>query len=98
MKNSYPESEIPARNFRRISDEAIAEQIEQLRKWGYRQNQDDGIWLAVLVEEVGEVANAICDGGGTLEGVLNMRAELIQVAAVAMSWVDVIDHKLKETT
>ena len=44
----------------------------------------DGERLAVLVEEVGEVARAMNDGKG-------LREELIQVAAVAVAWVEAID-------
>lgn len=44
----------------------------------------DGQRLAVLVEEVGEVARAMNDGKG-------LREELIQVAAVAVAWVEAID-------
>lgn len=38
--------------------------------------------LAALMEEVGEVARAVHDGG-------DLRTELIQVAAVAASWAEV---------
>lgn len=44
----------------------------------------DGQRLAVLVEEVGEVARAMNDGKG-------LREELIQVAAVAVAWLEAID-------
>jgi NTP pyrophosphatase (non-canonical NTP hydrolase) len=37
--------------------------------------------LPILVEEVGEVARALCDG-------TNLREELIQVAAVALAWLE----------
>jgi NTP pyrophosphatase (non-canonical NTP hydrolase) len=43
--------------------------------------------LAVLLEEVGEVARALLEG----EPVADLRAELIQVAAVAVAWVEGID-------
>ena len=47
----------------------------------------DVLRLAALMEEVGEVARAVHDGpaGGDL------RAELIQVAAVAVGWVEGLD-------
>lgn len=44
------------------------------------------IKLAVLTEEVGEVARAICDD----EGEVRLRAELIQVAAVAVAWAETL--------
>ena len=42
---------------------------------------DDDRKLAVLAEEVGEVARALIEGDG-------LRAELIQVAAVALAWAE----------
>lgn len=49
----------------------------------------DGQALAILVEEVGEVARAMCEGKG-------LRDELIQVAAVAVAWVERLDNKVEE--
>ncbi len=43
----------------------------------------EGTWLHVLVEEVGEVSDA--------DKPQELRAELIQVAAVAQAWVEAID-------
>lgn len=51
----------------------------------------DGDKLAVLVEEVGEVAKECCDmraDGETPEARLRLRTELIQVAAVATAWAE----------
>lgn len=48
---------------------------------------DDSRWLPVLVEEVGEVARAICDG----ETPARVREELVQVAAMALAWADAIE-------
>ena len=41
--------------------------------------------LAILVEEVGEVARAICDRNPK-----HMRKKLVQVAAVAVAWVEAL--------
>lgn len=51
---------------------------------------DPGKRLAILVEEVGEVASALTYDKGDPD---NLREELIQVAAMALSWVyaDVIE-------
>lgn len=46
----------------------------------------DGEKLAVLVEEVGEVARALLER----EGPERLRAELIQVAAVAVAWAETL--------
>lgn len=51
----------------------------------------DGDKLAVLTEEVGEVAKECCDiraEGDSPEARLRMRTELIQVAAVAVAWAE----------
>jgi NTP pyrophosphatase (non-canonical NTP hydrolase) len=40
--------------------------------------------LPILTEEVGEVARALCDG-------TNLREELVQVAAVALAWVEALE-------
>ena len=48
----------------------------------------DPLWLPVLVEEVGEVARALCDR----EAAVRVREELVQVAAMALAWADAIEH------
>ena len=52
------------------------------------QPADSPRWLAILVEEVGEVANALTYDGPTS----NLRGELIDVLAVASAWVSTIDR------
>lgn len=47
---------------------------------------DDPRWLPVLVEEVGEIARAMCD----LESPERLRSEVIQVAAMALAWSDAL--------
>ena len=50
---------------------------------------DDPRWLSILVEEIGEVAHAMTyDSGQTID---DIRAELVDVAAVATAWIDSID-------
>lgn len=51
-----------------------------------RLDHDHVDWLPILVEEIGEVARAL-----TYDGTANLRAELIDVAAVAAAWIDRID-------
>lgn len=43
--------------------------------------------LAILTEEVGEVARDLLDGPTD-----NLRTELVQVAAVAVAWVEALDR------
>jgi NTP pyrophosphatase (non-canonical NTP hydrolase) len=45
-------------------------------------------WVAILGEEFGEVCRAL-----TYDGSTDLRAELIDVLAVASAWVDAIDHR-----
>jgi hypothetical protein len=47
---------------------------------------DEKVKLAVLLEEVGEVARALLEGHSD-----QMREELIQVAAVAVAWLSTSD-------
>ena len=67
---------------------AIDEERErQISKWG-AQRAADNPWLAILVEEVGEVAQEKCReyiGNDVTE---NLKAELIQVATVAVAWLE----------
>lgn len=49
----------------------------------------DPMRYLVLGEEFGEVANAMLEGAGDA----HLRAELVQVAAVAVAWVEAIDRR-----
>ncbi len=61
------------------------ERQRQDEKWGV-QNHNDLKWLAILMEEVGEVAKDMLKYGGD-------RRELVQVAAVAVAWMEAIDRR-----
>lgn len=51
---------------------------------------NDPRWLSILVEELGEAAHELTyDSGGTLK---SLRAELVDIAAVATAWIEAIDH------
>lgn len=70
--------------------EGILEHIRQERqlqdgKWGV-QDHDDLQWLSILMEEVGEVAKALLQRGKAAE-------ELVQVAAVAVAWLENLEAK-----
>ena len=72
---------------RRAVQEAIyAERDKQDARWGpLPRGLSDGIWLGVLVEEVGEVATETI----TLQTDHDrLSAELVQVAAVAIAWLE----------
>lgn len=59
-----------------------AERAKQDEKWGVRHGQSSYIWHAVLSEEVGEVAKEV------LENCICLEDELVQVAAVAVAWLE----------
>lgn len=77
----------------------IAERQRQDAKWG-KQNHDPVYWLGILGEEFGELCQAInetvFDNGPTERakgGYVNMRAEAVQIAAVAVAFVEMLDRR-----
>ena len=68
----------------------IRERERQDDLWGKATERDytPEKWLAVLVEEVGEVAKSIQDGE-----VENLKEELTQVAAVAIAFLETLPNK-----
>jgi len=53
--------------------------------------------LAVLVEEVGEVARELCDARAEKrEPAPNLRVELVQVAAIAVGWIEALDASARK--
>jgi NTP pyrophosphatase (non-canonical NTP hydrolase) len=69
----------------------LQERQRQDEKWG-EQNHDPAVYLTVLVEEVGEFAQATLHdryGGSAATG---LRAEAVQVAAVALAIVECLDR------
>ncbi|MDX8367835.1 MazG-like family protein [Cytobacillus sp. IB215665] len=71
--------------------DVAAERVRQEMKWG-KQRHSDGDWLKILVEEVGEVAQAmqINQGWGKSSDASDQYKELIHVAAVAVSMAEQI--------
>jgi NTP pyrophosphatase (non-canonical NTP hydrolase) len=76
----------------------LEERARQDMKWG-EQNHDLTVWLTVLTEEVGEVAEAILTNRSdpSWENVAAVRDELVQVAAVAVATIEFIDRGMKPT-
>lgn len=75
--------------------EIEAERARQDEKWG-QQNHEPHIWLAILTEEVGEVAKEIADGlclGGDWDW-QNYRTELVQATAVGVAALEAFDRGL----
>ncbi len=74
------------------------ERIRQDARWGPQCGKNtDHVWLAVLAEEVGECANALLrsrpEDGSPTDWRAELRAELVQVAAVAVAWVECLDSR-----
>jgi NTP pyrophosphatase (non-canonical NTP hydrolase) len=73
-----------------IVEQVIAERERQDAKWGGTpgiDRRDDATYAAVLGEEFGEVCQAWLE-----RDVENLRTELVQVAAVAIAWVEELDN------
>lgn len=68
------------------ADKALAERDQQDTKWGIQKHSLPE-WLAILSEEVGELAAAILhhEFGDEPHPNLNWRDEAVQVAAVALA-------------
>jgi len=80
------------KNAMRVMREIQEERQRQDEKWG-EQNHDDTWWLAILMEEVGELAQAMLHSsfGGPHAG--TERIELTQVAAVAVQWLEAMGRR-----
>lgn len=67
-----------------VADDVLDERARQNIKWG-KQNHPYTVWLAILMEEVGEVAQAMQEGSAHHKesDASDLYSELIQVAAVA---------------
>ena len=72
----------------RIQDERDRQDV----KWGSQRHLASEIWLAILVEEVGEVARAVLD-----EKPEDYTKELVQVAAVAVVALECQERMNKHT-
>lgn len=65
-----------------VLKEIADERTYQDRKWG-EQNYDDGKWLKILMEELGEASKDMLELNQ-----LGADEELIQAAAVIVVWVE----------
>lgn len=74
-------------------EDVLSERARQDAKWG-EQNHDPFTYLAVLTEEVGELAQAALHarfGGHAADG---LRMEAVHTAAVALAIVECVDRGL----
>lgn len=77
----------------------IEERQRQDAKWG-EQNHDPQYWMGILGEEFGELCQAVNEtvfNNGPEErkkgGYANMRAEAVQVAAVSVAFIELLDRR-----
>lgn len=71
-----------------IYNEISAERSRQDAKWGNQFNHPDYFWALILGEEFGEIQKSILENDFE-----NLRVELIQVAAVAVQWLEAIQAR-----
>jgi NTP pyrophosphatase (non-canonical NTP hydrolase) len=71
------------------------EQRRQIDLWGI-QNHRPEHWLAILMEEVGEVSREILESSSETAN-KHYRDELVQVAAVAVSMIESYDRVLYQS-
>lgn len=65
------------------------EMAKQDEKWG-KQSHYNHVWLAILIEEIGEIGQAINEGD-----LDNLEIELVQASAVLIQWIH--DKNRKDT-
>lgn len=77
----------------RALDDVLERRRMQDAKWG-EQNHNPYIYLAILVEEVGELAQAILQTqfGGDKGGWILIRHEAVDVAAVGLALLECLDR------
>ena len=91
-------TELLGRIFPKYKNRAIAlaevsyEGDKQDVKWGEQQGHSDLLWNAILGEERGEVERAILEHD--YDG---LRTELVQVAAVAVCWIEALDSRGRDS-
>ena len=81
---------------KRVMSDVTDERLAQEKKWG-QQNHDDNMFLVILGEEYGEACQATLEQFETMGteeiATYHLRAELIQVAAVAVAHIEAIDRR-----
>lgn len=71
-----------------VLEDVAVERLRQLAKWG-DQHHDDAWWCVIEAEEFGEVAREVYEKAPASR----LREELVQVAAVAVAWIEDIDSR-----
>lgn len=93
----WPETPLytPRQRQMHVVNDVVIERLRQDGKWGGWPGVDrvDERYTAVLGEEFGEVCKAQLENGELSD---ELRTELVQVAAVAVAWVEQIDALREE--
>ena len=84
----------------KVFNEIVEERLRQNEKWG-EQNHSPLEWIAILIEEVGEVAKEAHEFHFGVRGTTEWldekiqlyRKEMVQVAAVAVQAIECLDRK-----
>ena len=77
-----------------VAGSIYLERIRQDDRWG-EQNHAPEVWLAILSEEIGEMATAMLRlrfAGFPYREVQVLREEAVQVAAVAVAFIESLDR------
>lgn len=78
-----------------VSSDVLIERDRQNRKWGH-QRHHHGMWLSILIEEIGEVGEALQNGMVSEKptDASDLYCELIQVAAVACAFAEQVKEEM----
>ena len=78
----------------KVNIDILAERVEQNKKWGVQQHSM-AEWLVILIEEIGEVAQAMQKKSFSSKetDADNLYEELIQVAAVASAIAEQVNER-----
>ncbi|QHJ81839.1 MAG: hypothetical protein [Bacteriophage sp.] len=74
-----------------IYEDIKRETERQDKKWGIQFHTPE-VWLAILGEEVGESNKAFLEHMFGNKSTTDLRAELVQVAAVAVQFIEQLDN------
>lgn len=85
-----------------IAEEVVDETYNAEKKFGKQLGLTDLEWQSILLEEVGEAAMLVTKGSVRpitdvylIQHPEELRGELVQVAAVAMRWINAIDRRAR---
>jgi hypothetical protein len=75
-------------------ENVLEEMKRQDAKWGGDRDQENFVWQTILTEEVGESAEECLNVAFAGKSEAHLYEEVVQVAAVALQWLENLDRKL----